>query len=80
MALVGSLPELKSMSAFELMMYVSSRDVSNTPTPTPSVNIWRREETVLSVLFDLYKTTLQQFEITYFDHLEAVTLALTWSF
>lgn len=39
-AVVGSLPELKRMSAFELMKYVSTRDVSSTPIPTPSVNIW----------------------------------------
>lgn len=39
-AVVGSLPELKRMSAFELMTYVSTRDVSSTPIPTPSVNIW----------------------------------------
>jgi len=42
-ALVGSLDELKSMSAFELMKYVRRKDVSSTPIPTPSVNIWRRK-------------------------------------
>lgn len=43
-ALVGSLPELKRISALALMTYVSRRDVSSTPTPTPSVNIWRKED------------------------------------
>lgn len=39
MALVGSLPELKRMSAFELMKYVSSREMISTQKPTPSVSI-----------------------------------------